>query len=153
MDWLVLGVGPIFRGGHAEPAASAGYVSLTRLSGFDATPGPDNLEFPDFVVRQHVGSADVRALRWMVNPTDALAPRLPKGGLLLVDPSVTSHKDVIDGETYVIRMWGRVNVRRIFIIGQNEYRLRGDKELEGRRDLTGPDYKHLEIGGRVVDVI
>jgi hypothetical protein len=159
LDWLLFGIGPSSRSdagnfpiGSGEPVPS-GHIALARLQGFDATPGPDTLIFPELVVRQRAPLISARDLRWMVNPTDSLSPRLPKGGVLLIDTSVTSHEGVQEGETYAVRMWGRVNVRRIFIIGPNEYRLRGDSETEERRDLTGPDYQHLEIGGRVVDVI
>ncbi|MGE7139648.1 LexA family transcriptional regulator [Luteibacter sp. NPDC031894] len=158
LDWLVLGQGEPLRG--APPAVADdgtpvphAHVALQRLRAFDMAPGPDQLILPDLVVRRRVADGDVSALRWMVNPTDALAPRLPQGGVLLVDTSVSRHEDVVDGETYVVQMWGRINVRRIFIIGPNEYRLRGDSELEERRDLTGPDYQHLTIGGRVIGAI
>jgi len=158
LDWLVLGQGEPARG--APPATTddgtplpQGHVALQRLRAFDPSAGTDQLVLPEFILRRRLPEGDLRAVRWMINPTDALAPRLPQGGVLLVDTSVTRHEDVVDGETYVVQLWGRVNVRRIFIIGPNEYRLRGDNELEERRDLTGPDYHHLTIGGRVVGAI
>jgi Predicted transcriptional regulator len=159
LDWLLFGVGPSSRtdAGNFPIVAGApvptGHIAVGRLYGFDTTSGPDSLIFPELVIRQRAPVTPALDLRWMVNPTDALAPRLPKGGILLIDGSVTQHDQVADGDTYVVRMWGRVNVRRIFIIGPNEYRLRGDSEVEERRDLTGPDYQHLEIGGRVIDAI
>lgn len=159
LDWLLFAIGPSSRSdaGNFPIIAGApvpsGHVALGRLHGFDNTPGPDSLIFPELVVRQRAPLASARDLRWMVNPTEGLAPRLPKGAVLLVDASVTQHDQVADGDTYIVRMWGRVNVRRIFIIGPNEYRLRGDNELEERRDITGPEYQHLEIGGRVIGAI
>lgn len=158
LDWLVLGVGEPQRGAspaiaHDPGSVPAGHLALPRLAGFDASGGPDLLVFPEASIRRRAVNADMANLRWMVNPTEALAPRLPQGALLLVDTSVNRHDDVVDGETYVVRTWGRVNVRRVFIIGSNEYRLRGDQEREERRDLTGPDYMHFEVGGRVLDVI
>ncbi|MDR6642783.1 hypothetical protein J2X57_001995 [Luteibacter sp. 1214] len=158
LDWLVFGEGEPLRGATATvlddgAVVPSGHVTVPRLLGFDASGGPDQLVLPELVVRRRAIVADIGALRWMVNPTDALAPRLPQGSVLLVDTSVTRHEDLVDGETYVVQLWGRVNVRRIFIIGHNEYRLRGDSELEQRRDVTGPEYKNLTIGGRVVDAI
>jgi len=155
LDWLLFGEGLEARDANDEWGADVpqGHVALAKLQGYDASPGPERLIFPEVVLRQRLPHGDLGTLRWMANPTDALSPRLPQGRLLLVDTAVTDHESVVDGETYVVRMWGRVNVRRIFIIGPNEYRLRGDSELEERRDLTGPDYQHLEIGGRVIDAI
>ncbi len=157
LDWLVFGEGHSARGvdqGDAHPgdAELPGHRALERLRGYDTTPGPDRLVVPELLLRAR-GVDDAIPLRWMVNPGSGLAPRLPKGGLLLVDARVMTHDAIEDGETYVVRFAGRIIVRRIFVLGPNEYRLRGDRERDDRRDLTGKDYEHLEIGGKVVDVL
>jgi hypothetical protein len=157
LDWLIFGTGEAARGvtrQYSDDAgAMPGHVVVAPLRGFGDTPGAEPLVLPELLIRQRGVEGDLGSLRYMINPTDGLSPRLPKGRILLVDAGITRHEDVVDGETYVVRMWDRVNVRRIFIIGRNEYRLRGDSEHEERRDLTGPDYQHLAIGGRVIDAI
>lgn len=158
LDWLLFGLGKPARSANVERATDAAgipakHVVIQRLRGFDATDGNEELVLPELVLRQRIPTGDLGGIRWMVNPTDAMSPRLPQGRLLLVDTTLTRHEDIIGGETYVVRLSGRVNVRRIYIIGPNEYRLRGDDEHQERRDITGPDHKHLEVGGRVIDII
>lgn len=166
LDWLLFGDGESQRdagpaldsGSLVDSSAPSGHRNIDRLKGFDTTPGPDRLIIPSAVLDARLADRDINvgALRWMVNPDPAMAPTFEKGALLLVDSGITSREAIEDGETYVIRFATRLLVRRIFILGEpgnNEYRLAGFRPKEGRRDLTGPDYLHLEIGGRVVDVI
>gem|GEM_PF-1334912 len=132
-----------------------GHVALGRLTAFSTEPDMQEVFLPEFLVRQRVPhGTDLGVVKWLVNPSDALAPKIAKGALILVDSSQAALEDILDGEVYVVRFWGgRPDVRRIFKIGNNEFRLTGDSETARRLDLTGDDYKELAIGGRVIDAI
>lgn len=130
-----------------------GHLSFAILRGFNKQAGGQAAIFPEDVLRRRMPGADLDALRWVVNPTDAMSPRYLEGATAFVDPRVNSLDRIVDGQAYALHVFGRADIRRIFILGPNEFRLTGDNPNERRLDLTGPDYKKLEIYGRVIDAI
>jgi len=130
-----------------------GHLSIAVLRGFNKVPGPPAAIFPEDVLRRRMPGADLDTLRWVINPSDAMSPRFAEGATTFVDPRANSLDKIVNGQVYAIHAFGSADIRRIFILGHNEYRLTGDKETERRHDLTGPDFKKLEIFGRVIDAI
>jgi len=157
---LGLSVDELLSDGDAHPASRwvlpgnlPGHVALECLSAFAAQPSLPEIFLPEFLLRNRLPQADLSTVRWIINPTSQMSPRIPQGALVFVDTTQNTLEQVMDGETYVIRLWGRTDIRRIFIFGNNEFRLTGHNENERRLDLTRDDYRQLEIGGKVIDAI
>lgn len=135
------------------PASLPGHVVLRRLKGFDKPGGQDRIALPEIVLRQRVPRSDYGAVQWIINPTNAMSPRIAQGSVVLVDTEHTDLDHVMDGDTYAIRLWGRPEIRKIFVTGEDTIRLVGEREMDHRIELTRPDFSKLEIGGLVIDAI
>jgi transcriptional regulator with XRE-family HTH domain len=131
-----------------------GHIQIDRLAGFDKHTGPNELYLPEFLVRQRVPHANLKNVRWIRNPTTVMRPRIQPGALVLVDVSHNDLDQVMDGETYAVRLYGRPDIRRIQLMpGDESIRLVGERETENRFELARADYSKLEIGGLVIDCL
>lgn len=143
-----------FQAGEATSYLSGdirGHFRIKRLDGFDKQAGPNEIYLPEFIVRQRVPHATIGFLRWLRNPTSAMRPRIEPGAFVLVDTSHTDISHVIDGETYAIRLYGRPDIKRIQVMGEDSLRLVSDRETDNRYELGREDFSNLQIGGLVVD--
>jgi DNA-binding XRE family transcriptional regulator len=135
------------------PATLPGHVVLDRLKGFDKAGGQDRIALPEVLLRQRSYRGGYESVRWVINPTSAMSPRIAQGAMVLVDTDHNALDQVLDGETYSIRLWDRPDIRKIYLKTETSIWLVGEKESDRRIELTTTDFPRLVIGGLVIDVI
>lgn len=127
----------------------SGHVALDRLHGFCRENGPNQAVLPAFVVEMKLGNTPMEHVRWIFQPTGAMAPTIPQGSLVLLDSTRNSHDDVVDGELYAYELYGRPYVRRIQI-GRNSWALCGHDAGIERVVIKTAELKDLKIMGLVL---
>lgn len=144
----------LLKEGSLPPPADAdstppGHVLIDRLHGFSRENGPNFAVLPAFVVAMKVGNTPLERVRWVMQPTSAMAPTIPQGTLVLVDTTKNSHNDVVDGGLYAYELYGRPYIRRI-LIGRDSWSLCGHDASVERVVIKVTDLEDLRIQGSVL---
>lgn len=126
-----------------------GHVLIDRLHGFCRENGPNYAVLPAFVVEMKTGKTPIEHVRWVLQPTGAMAPTIPEGSLVLIDSTKTSHNNVVDGGLYAYDLYGRPYVRKI-IIARDSWSLCGHDVGIERVVITNTDLDDLRIRGVVL---
>lgn len=130
-------------------AVPPGHVLIDRLHGFGRENAPSYAVLPMFVVEMKVGKTPIEHVRWVLQPTGAMAPTIAQGALVLIDSTKSSHSDVVDGGVYAYELYGRPYVRRI-ILGRDSWSLCGHDASSERVVLKASDLEDLHIHGAVL---
>lgn len=127
----------------------SGHARLGRLDGFGREHGPHQAVLPLFVVEMKIGNTPLSSVRWVLQPTGAMAPLIPQGSLVLLDSDVKTHEAVVDGGIYAYTLYGRPYVRRV-LIGRDAWSLCGyDAGIE-RVMIRVEDLDDLCIHGAIL---
>lgn len=130
-------------------ALPPGHVVIDRLHGFGRENAPSYAVLPLFVVEMKVGKTPTDHVRWVLQPTAAMAPTILQGALVLIDSTKNSHNDVVDGGLYAYELYGRPYVRRI-VLGRDSWSLCGHDASSDRVALKNDDLEDLHIHGAVL---
>ncbi len=141
--------GCIPREGFSAGSVPAGHVPLDRLPGFDYGDGPAFILMPEFFIRQKIGLAPIDDVRWTRQPTDAMAPHIPRDMLVLVDTRITSQSRVIDGGLHAFTLFDRPHIRRV-LVRRDAWMLCGHDNEKDRIMVPETELPMLEIRGLVI---
>ncbi|MCT8273371.1 MULTISPECIES: helix-turn-helix domain-containing protein [Xanthomonas translucens group] len=140
-------------GGARESAPPTGHVALAAIDGFAPFDGPTTIVLPEFLLAQKVGTlASLTHVRWALNPSRAMEPEIQRQQLALVDVSLSTKEDLIDGNTYAYTLWGRPDIRRVLLRRDHISVVGFGKDAEST-DVYAEDKGGLEILGCVVGVL
>jgi transcriptional regulator with XRE-family HTH domain len=138
--------------GHHDDEVPAGHVSLERLPGFGPADGPARILLPEFLVQKKIGMSHITDVRWAINPTPAMEPKIERHAVILVDVTQCRLNEAVDGETYAYILWGRPDVRRL-LHRREHWSLVGFGKGADSTDVYKDDLDSLEIFGTVVGVL
>lgn len=141
--------GCIVREGLSAGTIPKGHVALDRLPGFDYGDWPSFLLMPEFFIRQKIGLTPMEDVRWTLQPTDAMAPQIPRDTMVLIDVRVSSQSRVIDGGMHAFTLYDRPHIRRI-LPRRDNWVLCGYDDERDRILVPEADLPKLDIRGLVV---
>jgi|GEM_PF-6296421 len=153
--WLMTGRGPKHEVSGLPMLVSqenmpAEHVQIEHLAGFDVVNGPRYAVLPEILVRRKIGDTPIEHVRWVINPSPAMAPVIEQGALVFVDTRYNSLESVIDGATYAYRLWKRPDLRKIVFRDQHHVTLVGHGKGAPLTDVYEDKLPDLEIGGLVL---
>jgi DNA-binding transcriptional regulator YdaS (Cro superfamily) len=141
--------GCIVREGLSAGTIPKDHVALDRLPGFDYGDWPSFLLMPEFFIRQKIGLTPMEDVRWTLQPTDAMAPQIPRDTMVLIDVRVSSQSRVIDGGMHAFTLYDRPHIRRI-LPRRDNWVLCGYDDERDRILVPEADLPKLDIRGLVV---
>lgn len=128
----------------------AGHRVVAHLQGFSRPQEvPPQLVMPEFVLSKLAGLVPLHRLRWIVAPTRNMEPTISRGDLVLIDCAPIRHEEVHDGGTYAYTLWGRPDLRRIFV-RKDHWSLAGATKGSDYIDVDDDDLDNLVILGQVI---
>lgn len=135
--------------GFSAGSIPKGHVALDRLPGFDYGDWPSFLLMPEFFIRQKIGLTPIEAVRWTLQPTDAMAPQIQRDTMVLIDNRINSQSRVVDGSLHAFSLYDRPHIRRI-LARREAWALCGYDDERDRIMVPEADLPKLEVRGLVI---
>jgi hypothetical protein len=127
----------------------SGNVRIPRLADFGRPEAMDDCYLLEVIARRKLGTTPVDDCRWALQPNAAMSPLIERDCVLLIDTRITRHADIMDGAVYAFTLWGRSDVRRIFVRRDHLLLAAHNSEVE-RIEVHGDDLADLHLHGLVV---
>lgn len=124
------------------------HVAIHHLPGFGRGDGCERILLPEFIVRRELGPTAIENVRWAVQLSRAMEPEIKRFALVLVDTSISTHEDVVDGGIYAYTLWGRPDIRRL-LVRRDAWSLVGQGGGSERIDVSAADLSNIRIHGAV----
>lgn len=135
--------------GDDGEAIPSGNVRIARLGDFGKPDAMDDCYLLEVLARRKLGTTPVDHCRWALQPNAAMAPLIERDSVLLVDTRISDHADVMDSAIYAFTLWGRPDVRRIFVRRNHLLLVAQCPEIE-RIEVHRDDLADLQLHGMVV---
>jgi hypothetical protein len=126
-----------------------GNVRIHRLAEFGRPDAMDDCYLLEVLARRKLGTTPTECCRWTLQPNAAMSPLIERDSVLLIDTRITDHADVMDGAIYAFILWGRSDVRRIFVRRDHLLLVAQSPEVE-RIEVHRDDFAELRLYGMVV---
>lgn len=145
----VIEAGFTIDGVNGEVAVPVGNVRIPHLGAFGRPDMMTDCYLLEVLARRKLGTTPIESCRWALQPNGAMSPLIERDNVLLIDIRTTVHAEVMDSAIYVFTLWGRPDVRRIFVRRDHLLLVAHSPEVE-RIEVHGDDLADLNLHGMVV---
>lgn len=136
-------------GREETPYVPNGNVRIPRLAGFGKPNSMDDCYLLETLAHRKLRATPPEHCRWTLQPNAAMSPLIERDDVLLIDVRAVEHADIMDGALYAFALWGRPDVRRVFVRRDHLLLVAHSPEVE-RIEVHSDDMGEFKLFGMVV---